>query len=362
MCSPSTHPQDCQSTGEKGTDDELIAILAAIRVYDSERGHPTMQRTDAAQSSALISKYEIGYVQTNHSTNLSDVPKQDMPLFEELVKFQRQHNIQGDDDVTTLITAPRPPMLERSASTPAIASVAHRPLLPRRASTDSWVSRPSFSSGRRPREVYRQPLCRSYFLQKEADCSMSLKGAQSVNTSDDEALARRLHLELNETRNESDEPPSSAAPSWPPAVPAATFDDHLDCNAVTRSCLGARVLNTPTQGLHRHERHDHRRDKPHCDDDIDDSSCVHSTTDDSSSATSNASINNVHAKDERERILNEGMLVTAKSVLLGNYTTVTCQGCRVALRTPLGYPLVYCQGCGVVSPTGGSIHQQPQSN
>jgi hypothetical protein len=367
MCSPSTHPQDCQSTGEMDTNDELIVILAAIRVYEADqKGHP-MQRADAAQYTALNNKCGADFLQTNKSTNRSDNAKQDMSLFEELVQFQRQHDIQGDNDVTTLIAAPRPAPLERSASTPTAACVARRPLPPRRASTDALaVSRPSLSLGRRPREVYRPPLCRSYFLQ----------GAQSVDTSGDEALARRLHRELNESSDANFESPRSAEPSWEPAVPAATFDGDFDCNAVTRSCLDASVLSSPTHGLYCHERRDTCRDsmncpakqsfaktKPHCDDDSDDSSSVLSATDDSSSANSNAAISNMDVKDERERILYEGMLITAQSVLLGQYTTVTCQGCRVALRTPLDYPLVYCQGCGVVSPTGGSfIHRQPQSN
>jgi hypothetical protein len=367
MCLPSIHLQDCQPTGEIDTNDELIAILAAIRVYEADqKGHP-MQRADAAQYTALNNKCGAGYLQTKKSTNRSDISKQDMSLLEELVKFQRQHNIQGDNDVTTLIAAPRPAPLERSASTPTTASVARRPLPPRRASTDALaLSRPSFSVGRgRPREVYRPPLCRGYFLQ----------GAQSVDTSGDEALARRLHRELNESSDANFESPSSAEPSWAPAVPAATYDGDFDCNTVTRSCLDASMLNSPMGGSRRYDHHDTSRDfqscavkrtlvkvKPHCDDDSDDSSSVLSTADDSSSAMSNAAISNMEANDERERILHEGMLITAQSVLLGKYTTVTCQGCRVVLRMPLGYPLVYCQGCGVVSPTGGSIYPQSQSN
>jgi hypothetical protein len=364
MCLPSSHPQDCQSTGEKDADDELIAILAAIRVYEAAQTQCPMQSADAAQSSALNSKHGVGYQQADQSANPSDMPKQDMSLFEELVKFQRQHNIQGDnDDVTTLMTAARLPTLERSASTPTTASVARRPLPPRRASTDSF---PSFSSGRCPRGVYRQPLCRNYFLQKEADRPLSLEGARRIDASDDEALAQRLHRELNETSDANDESPSIVTPSWPPAVPAATFDGDFDCHAVTRSSLDARVLNSPTDDLQRYDRYDTFRDSKahpakttflkaerHCNSDSDDISSVVSTTDDSSSIISNASMNNVDQMDERERILHEGMLITVQSVLLGKYTTITCQGCRVALRTPLDYPLVYCQGCGVVSPTGG---------
>jgi hypothetical protein len=309
----------------------------------------------------------------------------------------------------------------RSATGATIPSRTQPQQRPRRSSTVSPVPFGSRPRGHPRKEgVYRQPLSREVFLNKRDDeekgmsvltrrasfahassdarCSPRRASAPTISCSSrcpdcttttteeeeveqlrllellhqerveilaaDEALARRLQLELNAAASS---PTDDVATSH-----HALFEPVRDDSAVVESTLEQKEQKDLEVALYISRQHHYayglgkdscccheqlpssskgkREDVPQ-DDNVNGSFV---TAANSSFQSSSNSDNDDDDDDCAELLVQKGLVETAHAVLSGNYKLVSCQGCHQQLQSPLDYTLVYCPGCGFVSPAGAS--------
>lgn len=330
-------------------------------------------------------------------------------LFEELVKFQRQHSISGNDDhiasvVSTQLSTPTGPLYsERSCDSGATRrqSAPLTSTTSRRPGRDSSNSPPIFGASlnhgsSRKQGVYRQPLSRDYFSRVEENSTVRSGSAfsslassapfhprrasapsvcnSSTAVSDseqlfelphverdepltaDEILARRLHRELNVNTK------TAATFISPEEVPATC---HGVCNESANSTAAHGLdVGTDTQSLTAAVESSRELQEQE-----DLKVALFLSKQDLHLSRSGTAFDYLPLKNSKDEECQEDAncsFVTAanssfhscddddrdKSVLETS-VLVFCQGCEECLRAPLDHSWVYCQKCGIISPAQG---------
>lgn len=173
-------------------DDELSSILDDIRRYDETQQAKARIMDDSSRASALTQAAgEDCRIMNSPDSDL--MPQEGASLLEELVKFQRQHSINGEeDDIASVISTQlstqtsssgslesgttsshfasshsRGASSSSTASTPPAMPSRHRPQ--RAFTAPPSLGAAARGSSARREGVYREPLSRGYFLNRSEE-------------------------------------------------------------------------------------------------------------------------------------------------------------------------------------------------